>query len=538
MNRLCSYKQQGQSAVDSMNVFHHLFYEGAVNIDEIDDPLKRNAIIGFINNFGQIPKQLFKKPHPSKKLSVQLIHGPTSLASNLINATAANLVGAVNTGQSGGSSSNTLTSNSSSSNLQSDHHHHHHQNAHQNQPLVFINSLKSLKPSLQPIKELKGSCGQIVPTDKGGIIAVEQNKFLMPPSYQRYIAWGFTDESIKIGYTDYEKSYVTFENVQDGAIFCCASPDSKSIVTAGTSSTVNVWELSKAKNKRLQLKARLYGHTDTVTCMAVSNAFHMLVTGSRDNSCIIWDSNKWQFVRQLTGHLAAVSCICINELTGDIATASSTYLYLWNINGELLASVNTISSSRNHIVLSICMSQVNEWDSNNVILTGGTDGVVRMWSLGYVQEPCEKEKQSKCVNQQLGGLLFSGEQALSKSMIEQTARLMLDNHEEGAGSSSNHLEESNVSSTLLSPNNMDDQGDEDGNEKPRFFAVDSEEVADTIKQQESITENENDKPENENKKQPDVVEEDFVVIESNPFNDSSSPDTSNILKPGIQFDYI
>lgn len=34
----------------------------------IDDPLKKNATIGFINNFGQIPKQLFKKPHPSKKM--------------------------------------------------------------------------------------------------------------------------------------------------------------------------------------------------------------------------------------------------------------------------------------------------------------------------------------------------------------------------------------------------------------------------------------------------------------------------------------
>jgi hypothetical protein len=87
------YKQQGQPAVDAMNVFHHLFYEGAVNIDEIDDPLKRNAIIGFINNFGQIPKQLFKKPHPCKKLSSHILHG---LAGNLIGtslgSTAVNLV--------------------------------------------------------------------------------------------------------------------------------------------------------------------------------------------------------------------------------------------------------------------------------------------------------------------------------------------------------------------------------------------------------------------------------------------------------------
>lgn len=30
--------------------------------------MKKNATIGFINNFGQIPKQLFKKPHPCKKM--------------------------------------------------------------------------------------------------------------------------------------------------------------------------------------------------------------------------------------------------------------------------------------------------------------------------------------------------------------------------------------------------------------------------------------------------------------------------------------
>jgi WD40 repeat protein len=184
----------------------------------------------------------------------------------------------------------------------------------QSQPFVFIHYLKSLKPSLQPIKELKSQVGQIICIDKG-ILVVEQNKFLMPPNYQRYIAWGYTDEAIKIGYTDYEKSYVTFENIQDGPIFCCCSPDSKLIVTAGASTVVNVWELSKMKMRRMQLKARLYAHTDTVTCMAVSNQYHMLVTGSRDQSCIIWDINRWMFVRQLPNHFGAVSSICINELT-------------------------------------------------------------------------------------------------------------------------------------------------------------------------------------------------------------------------------
>ncbi|VEL19907.1 unnamed protein product [Protopolystoma xenopodis] len=62
------YKQQGEAAVAANNVFHHLFYEGNVDIYSIDDPLRRSAVIGFINNFGQIPKQLFRKAHPARRV--------------------------------------------------------------------------------------------------------------------------------------------------------------------------------------------------------------------------------------------------------------------------------------------------------------------------------------------------------------------------------------------------------------------------------------------------------------------------------------
>ena len=52
------YKQRGPAAVEANNVFHYLFYEGNVDIYSIQDPLKKNATIGLINNFGQIPKQV------------------------------------------------------------------------------------------------------------------------------------------------------------------------------------------------------------------------------------------------------------------------------------------------------------------------------------------------------------------------------------------------------------------------------------------------------------------------------------------------
>jgi len=47
--------------------------------------------------------------------------------------------------------------------------------------------------------------GQIVQGDRNSIFAVEQNKALVPPNYARYLAWGFPDMSVRIGYYDSDK---------------------------------------------------------------------------------------------------------------------------------------------------------------------------------------------------------------------------------------------------------------------------------------------------------------------------------------------
>ena len=61
------YKQQGEEAINALNVFYHLSYEGAVNIDNIQDSVERVSTINIIHNFGQTPSQLFKEPHPPRQ---------------------------------------------------------------------------------------------------------------------------------------------------------------------------------------------------------------------------------------------------------------------------------------------------------------------------------------------------------------------------------------------------------------------------------------------------------------------------------------
>lgn len=345
------YKQQGSAAVEAVNVFHHLFYEGNVDIYSIDDPLKKNATIGFINNFGQIPKQLFKKPHPSKKLT---------------NRTSVVDPGPIMPGLS------------------------------YSMDKLFFHNLDNLRPSSHSIKDLKSAVGQIIHQEKS-LQCVEQNKILIPPHYNRYVAWGFADHSLRIGNYESERATFVWEDTPSGEILCCACLNEKIIITAGTNSMVTVWQCDK---KKFTIKQNLYGHSEPVTCIAASRAYNLIVSGSRDRSCIMWDLSNLAFVRQLKGHPAPVAAVAINDVTGDIATCAGTYLYVWTINGDEIASVNTATgrSDRTQQILCVAFSYLNEWDNQNVVMTGSSDGVVRMWSTDYVQVPKDLNNKMKLDN--------------------------------------------------------------------------------------------------------------------------------------------
>lgn len=62
-------KQRGEAAVQATNVFHYLSYQGAKDLDSIDDEMERLATMGIIHNFGQTPEQLFQRPHEIREIA-------------------------------------------------------------------------------------------------------------------------------------------------------------------------------------------------------------------------------------------------------------------------------------------------------------------------------------------------------------------------------------------------------------------------------------------------------------------------------------
>ncbi|KAK1164501.1 hypothetical protein AOXY_G14832 [Acipenser oxyrinchus oxyrinchus] len=335
------FKQQGPAAVEAVNVCHPYFNGDLIDLANMKDPLKKSTILGFVSNFGQIPRQLFTKPHPPRL------------------------------GNQKSNSGKEATSGSAT--------------AGDTQPFFF--NLNKLKPSVQALKELIGApVGHIVCGEKE-VFAVEKNKLMIPPLWNMTFSWGFNDHTSAFKSYGTEKSFAISESLADwGQCLCASCPTQSSIITAGTSTVVCVWEISisKDKLKHMKLKQALYGHTDDVTCLATSLTYSVVISGSLDRTCIIWDYNRLNYITQLPEHNAGLSAVAINDLTGDIASCAGPFLYLWTIKGQLISSINTSCGPEGDI-LCCCFTQKFEWDSRNVIVTGCADGIVRLWKTEYVK---------------------------------------------------------------------------------------------------------------------------------------------------------
>ncbi|TRY83639.1 hypothetical protein DNTS_003868 [Danionella cerebrum] len=338
------YRQQGPAAVEALNTFHPYFYTDRHDRASMKDPVIKNTILGYINNFGQMPKQLFTKPHASRTPHKGSVVKETTPSSHVI-------------------------------------------------PFFF--KLDKLKPSALAIKELSlGPVGQIVCREKD-VLVTEKNKLLMPPQWDMYFCWGSYDQTCSFGSYFGDKTVGVFQNISDwGPAVCAACPNSGTIITAGTSTVVCVWDvsLSKDKLKHMRLRQTLYGHTDTVTCLVASEAHSVIISGSLDQTCILWDLEDLSYITQLPEHSTAVSALAINDLTGEIVSCAGTGIYLWTMKGQLLSSVNTSRGPEGNI-LCCCFTQKYEWDSRNVIITGSADGIVRIWKTEYtrVQLPGHEE---------------------------------------------------------------------------------------------------------------------------------------------------
>ncbi|KAI1261691.1 beige/BEACH domain-containing protein [Xylariaceae sp. FL1019] len=318
------YKQRGEAAVDNLNVFHHLSYYGAKDLDKIVDSNERTATTSIIHNFGQTPHQVFSRPHLARE--------STSYPARRLDT-----------------------------------------------------SCYALSRTPHPLLESRERVAYLIYSPKlDRLLCSSAFRVNLPPSYDKYLEWGYADNSIRFFTTENRKSAGVSECLHIGQISCVVVPDSKTLITAGEDCVVSVFNIQSLPNKPVELvhKSSLFGHKTPVNRIAVSKAFSTLVTISEDGHAFLWDLNRLDFVRKLPS-TRFVECASINDVSGEILLCSGSNVVLYTINGDLLLDQN-VCLEQDDFVHSCAFYEGsgNEWLENHLVFTGHKRGRVNIWKRG------------------------------------------------------------------------------------------------------------------------------------------------------------
>jgi len=374
------HAQSGDAAVKAVNVFHYVTYAGAVDIEQIADPILRRGTIEQIKSFGQTPARLFAKPHPGKLVCSrpgQLFTAPRLLEATDM-AAFPHPIGQIfqldATVMLGGTAAATAVIDR-------------HGYASAAERIFVLRPGQSLAvPALQP-------CSSFLPYSLHSPQVASSRNVRFNKSYRHspacnklsLLTWALSDGSLRAGVLDAgslsgagglerassvslpaslngvgggptlraHRSYLNLHSW--GLVRVAATPlegDDGTLVTGGDDGLVCVWRRADFVScvtaspgphpeSDYCLQGELHGHRAAVTCISVSRSFGLIATGSADGSVIIWDLARLRALRQLrwSPFGVRIAAVALSPSTGDVvfASANPTALFYADVNGALLA---------------------------------------------------------------------------------------------------------------------------------------------------------------------------------------------------------
>ncbi|KAF4106147.1 hypothetical protein G5714_013809 [Onychostoma macrolepis] len=371
-------KQKGKAAVQAINVFHPATYFG-MDVSAVEDSVQRRALETMIKTYGQTPRQLFNASHISRAGTKLLSEAELPAAMGLLVQLAFR--------ESREQPKESVYPS----------------------PLPWIKGLKWGEyvgsPSApdpvvcfsQPHGEHFGSllalptraicglsrkfCLMMIYSKEQGVRSMHSTDI----QWSAILSWGYTDNMLRLKSKQSEPPINFIQCSPLHQVTSCAwVPDSCQLFTGSKCGVItaysNRFTTTMPTEMEVETQVHLYGHTAEVTGLFVCKPYSILISVSRDGTCILWDLNRLCYVQSLTGHKSPVNAVSASETTGDIATVCDSVgggsdLRLWTINGDLIGHVHC-----REIICSVAFSNQPEGVSVNVIAGGLENGVVRLWS--------------------------------------------------------------------------------------------------------------------------------------------------------------
>ncbi|XP_067381634.1 lysosomal-trafficking regulator isoform X1 [Channa argus] len=371
-------KQKGKAAVHAINVFHPATYFG-MDVSAVEDPVQRRALETMIKTYGQTPRQLFNTSHISRAGPKLMMEGELPAAMGLLVQLAF---------RETREQAKEIVCPS---------------------PLPWIKGLKwgeyAGSPSApdpvvcfsQPHGERFGSllalptraicglspkfCLMMIYSKEQGVRSMHSTDI----QWSAILSWGYADNILRLKSKQSEPPINFIQCSQLHQVTSCAwVPDGCQLFTGSKCGVItaysNRFTSTTPAEIEVESQVHLYGHTGEVTTLFVCKPYSILISVSKDGTCILWDLNRLCYVQSLTGHKSPVTAVSASETTGDIATVCDSVgggsdLRLWTVNGDLIGHVHC-----REIICSVAFSNQPEGISVNVIAGGLENGVVRLWS--------------------------------------------------------------------------------------------------------------------------------------------------------------
>ncbi|XP_057671773.1 protein FAN-like [Diorhabda carinulata] len=343
------YKQKGEEAIKSNNLFYHLCYEGAIDLDAISDLNERHALEVQIMEFGQIPKQVFKVPHPQRKNVLMVLTEPsqipkidTDLNDIWKRAEGLDLV------------TNFNTHKHTVSNL-------------------FISEDGSKITSVGHDSKLKVfSLSQNKQIRSANVGRMALSSCIQLPNANVLII-GSWDNEIYLYDMDYGKVSDKIVAHQDAVTCLCLDIKTNVVISGSTDCTVKIWN-GLNNNKFIHCLKNQLEHNSAINCLSLNSNNNNLAVGTEDGDLYIWETINFTLYKKYN-HSTSITALSYSPDGLKLAIGTSDKVFkIIDVDTGLSVFNKTLNSDVTAL----------KW-SDHLLLLGCGDGILSIWDIFEVK---------------------------------------------------------------------------------------------------------------------------------------------------------
>ncbi|XP_058806597.1 protein FAN-like [Phymastichus coffea] len=349
------FKQKGEEALKADNVFFHLCYEGSIDLDTITDINDKHGLEVQIMEFGQIPKQIFKLPHPKRLTATNLLRREISFTKTKADSKSDNdkfeiKLQCAHIFQSHKEAVSTITAITDGA---------------QDEKIVSVGQDGVLK-----MHSLK--TGNLIRSVALSQVPLCSCIYYQTTSNSSVLVIGSCDNSLIFYDVEFAKVFNTLHGHEDAISCLVYSKVHNIIISSSWDCTIKIWH-TLSPDKILKLVECFIAeldHDSQVTCISISKDETLLASGTLDGEISLWKLGDYHLQFTIKGQTCRMNSL--------IFEAESKYII--SCANKKSLSVIDVQTSTQTLFTTLNEEPISLTWIGSILLIGDGKGNVQGWN--------------------------------------------------------------------------------------------------------------------------------------------------------------